>query len=126
MEKEFKASIEMFAEMFNTEQASGLLDNMFPEVPQGYKKGEIMTVGELKNLPDGSVIHLYYWEEDEDEEEYVSYNDFTVFERRDGNPAHFCTKANMPIPVEEYEDEEKIENLENCDTYFTICKAEKI
>jgi len=84
----------------------------------GYKKGKVLTVGELKSLPENSVIHLYYIDDDNN----LRKNDFVTFCGYDGND-ELCTTDGFTMPVDGCKEDELIEDFDNCGWTFTVCEA---
>lgn len=86
---------------------------------KGYKKGELLTVGELKALPVGSVIHLWY----EKPVNEIRCNQFVTIDEFDGiNPS---AGYGYSMPIDGHEDSEPIDMFDNCGWTFTVHKAIK-
>lgn len=95
-----------------------ILYNMSQKSMEVYKKGKVLTVGELKLLPENSIIHLWY----QDEDNNLRNNDFVSFYGYTGDDELF-TNDGYPMPLNGHEDDELIENFDNCGWKFTVCEA---
>lgn len=80
--------------------------------------GKILTWSELKALPEGSVIHIKYLDEDGE----VSEDDFHYL-GKDEEMREWNAGGSFPFPVDELKDEDPIENIDNCGHAFTIRAA---
>ena len=108
----------MFENIVGEESASKILSNMFPKPIKGYKKGRILTVGELKLLPRNSIIHLWY----KDDDNHLRKNGFVTFCGYDGDD-ELCTTDGFTMPIDGHTDNELIERFDNCGWNFTVCEA---
>ena len=118
MSKILKKTESLLKNIVSEDIADAILSNMFLEPIKGYKKGKVLTVGELKSLPKNSVIHLWY----KDECNHLRNNDFVVFCGYDGSD-ELCTTDGFTMPIEGHSDEELIKNFDNSDWTFTVCEA---
>jgi hypothetical protein len=85
---------------------------------KGYVKGDVMTVGEAKQLKEGDLIHLKYRNEDG----RLTFNDIDAVLFTDNNEV--CTKGMYPFPIKEWwEDTMLLENADNSGHTFTISKV---
>ncbi len=117
--KKYKTSIkENLTKVVDKETANDILSNMFPKPIEGYKKGKILTVRELKSLPKNSVIHLWY----KDEDNSLRNNGFVKFCGYDGDD-ELCTTDGFTMPIDGHKEDEQIEKFDNCGWKFTVCEA---
>lgn len=87
---------------------------------KGYVKGEIMTLKELKALPNRSVIHLKYTDEDGGLRE----NGFQILEKDDSED--WTTEEGYSIPLNNIKNQSvKIQDIDNSGWTFTIRHAIK-
>jgi hypothetical protein len=95
-----------------------ILSNMFPKPITNYKKGKLLTVGELKKLPSNSVIFLWYV----DEHEVLRKNGFESIHEYDGSD-EICTIGGYAIPINGHVDNELISYFDNCGWTFSVYQA---
>ena len=92
----------------------------FPEPIINYKAGKVLTFRELKELPEGTIIHINYVDEDNELRE-------DGFQKLSKCSDEEYSGGGFPIPMDEHEnDDELIEGRDNCDWTFTIREAIKI
>ena len=116
-----EASYDILKDIVGAGDASEIMKNMSPEPIAGYKKGKILTVGELKKLPANTIIHLWY----EDEDGQLRNDDFVKLDGyKDGDDEVFAGGWSMPI--EGCSDNELVECLDNSGWEFTVREAIKI
>lgn len=113
MKKEIK---NMLGNILDPETADSIFNNMFPEPITGYKKGKIYTFGELKNLPDDTIVHIYYTDEDGE----LRADDFLELGKFDEDEYY---AGAFPFPVKGLTNDTLMENLNNSDWTFTIREA---
>lgn len=99
-----------------TEQESIEILNTMISVPiSNYTKGKILTVGEIKKLPNETIIHIWY----EDEHGVLREDGFDRLYEYDGND-EMITYGGYTIPLEHHKNSELIENFDNCGWTFTV------
>tara|TARA_R110000772_G_scaffold95789_1_gene194134 strand:- start:6769 stop:7125 length:357 start_codon:yes stop_codon:yes gene_type:complete len=111
----------MLGNLMSEEDANEVMSNMFPDPLNGYEKGDVLTVGELKALPQGTVIHLWY----EHSDGSLRNDDFVTFAGYDGIDDELCADA-FPMPVHNLTDDTPMKYLDNCGWTFTVCGANKV
>jgi hypothetical protein len=101
------------------EKSDEILSNMFfsESSEEDYVKGRVLTVGELKSLPEGSVIHLWYIDEDR----HLRSDDFLTL--LGVNCDDMCTDCGFYIPLGGHSDDELVERFDNCGWTFTVREA---
>ena len=110
----------MLGKLVDEETASKIINNMFPEPIKGYKKGNVLTYGELKTLPEKSIIHILYYDEDNELRE----NDFKKLIKFDDK--EYGTTDGYSFPnIELLKDDDLIENIDNSGWTYTIREAIK-
>jgi hypothetical protein len=93
----------------------------FPEPIVNYKPGDILTFKQVKELPEGTIIHILYFDEDDNERE----DGFQKLSK-DEDCEEYSAGA-FPFPMNEHEDDgDLIENADNSGWTFTIREAIKI
>lgn len=80
-----------------------------------FNEGGILTVGKLKNLPSGTVIHLLCV----DENNFIRVNSFLLFNGYDGND-ELTTNGGFTMPMHGHKNDELIEDFDNCGWEFTV------
>lgn len=118
MSKILKKTESLLNNIVSEDIADAILSNMFPEPIKGYKKWKVLTVGELKSLPQNSIIHLWY----KDDCDCLRNNDFVVFCGYDGDD-ELSTTDGFSMPIGGHADDELIKNFDNTDWTFTVCEA---
>lgn len=84
----------------------------------GYEKGEIMMVGEAKQLKKGDLIHCKYVDEDGK----LRFNDIDEIDSNENG--EICTKGMYTFPIEDYwEDSRFLKDMDNSGWTFTISKV---
>jgi hypothetical protein len=117
MKKEIKNNL---TNLVGEKTSDKILDDMFPPEVTGYKKGKILTLGQLKALPNNSIIHVYYIDEDD----HVRANEFLKYVS-DGAD-FYGTSDGFCFPFDNNEkDNTLIEKIDNCGWTFTIREAIK-
>lgn len=117
LKKEIKKSLK---NVVGEDLAKKIFEANFPKPIVNYKAEKILTFKELKELPEDTVIHIYYTDEDGNERE----NGFQKLSKYDEK--EFSAGA-FPFPMNKHEsDDELIENAENSDWNFTIREAIKV
>ena len=112
MDKYFNEIKNNLNSILDENTASNLLNAMFPKRLTDYGVGEILTIGELKKMPKGSVIYLWYDGE----------IGFVVLDHYSGGN-EIATQCGYPMPIGKYSDDTLIEMLDNLDCYFTVREA---
>lgn len=79
------------------------------------KKGNILTVGQLKLMPKNSIIHLLYIDNDGQ----LRNNGFVKFSGYDGND-ELCTICGFTMPINGLKDNDLLENINNSGWRFTV------
>lgn len=92
--------------------------NFGPNPHDSFMPGKILTWSELKALPEGTIIHILYKDEDGE----VSEDDFHPL-GKDEDMEEWNAGGSFPFPVDELKDEDRIENIDNCGHAFTIREA---
>jgi hypothetical protein len=99
-------------------EASTIIGNMFPPKIKGYTKGKILTVGELKKLPKGSILHIWYIDEDR----HLREDDFLIFDGFEDDD--FEPTANgFSMPIDNLTDDDLLDHIDNCGWTFTVSEA---
>ncbi|MCK9446274.1 hypothetical protein M0Q50_05220 [bacterium] len=88
---------------------------------KNYKKGKILNLGELKSLPENSIVHLKYY----DEYDHIRINDFVIFCGYKGSD-EFHFKGGWSIPTQILSDTDLLKNIDNSDWNYTISEAIKL
>lgn len=92
--------------------------NFGPNPHDSFMPGKILTFAELKALPEGTVIHILYKDEDGE----VSEDDFHPL-GKDDEMQEWNAGGSFPFPVDELKDEDLIQDIDNCGHSFTIREA---
>jgi cobyric acid synthase len=93
----------------------------FPEPIKNYKAGNILTFKQIKELPEGTIIHINYFDEDDNERE----DGFQKLSK-DEECEEYSAGA-FPFPTNEHDDDnDLIENADNSGWTFTIREAIKV
>ena len=103
------------------EQANSIMNNLtYKPNFKDYKKGEVMTVGEAKQLKEGDLIHLKYY----NDEGRLTFNNIDAILDNCGD--EICTKGMYPFPIKDYwEDSMLLEDADNSGYTFTVSKVIK-
>ena len=109
----------MLGGLVTPEQAKSIMSNLtYKPNFKGYVKGDVMTVGEAKQLKEGDLIHLKF----NDEDGKLRFNDIDVVLFNENNEV--CTKGMYPFPIEDYwEDTMLLKNADSSGWTFTISKV---
>lgn len=107
----------MLGKILPEEKANDIFEANFPKPIKGYKPGKILSFKELKELPEGSIIHIYYLNEDGE----VSEDGFHPLNKH--SEEEWCAGGAHPFPVDKLQDDTLIKNIDNCDWLFTIREA---
>ena len=113
MKKEIK---EMLTGIVGEDLGQQIFDANFPEPLDGYMPGNILTFAELKALPEGTVIHVLYFDEDGEERE----DGFQTLSK--GSDSEWSAGA-FPFPIDELKDDQLIEKCDNSGWTFTLRAA---
>lgn len=103
--------------LVGAETANEIFKNMFPPKINGYKKGKPLTVGQLKAIKKGIIVHVKYWNEDN----RISVNDFLTMNESSSEEA--STTDGYPFPLKGHTDEEEIIRFDNCGHSFSVSEA---
>lgn len=110
----------MLGNIVGEELGQKIFEANFPEPIVNYKPGDILSFKQIKELPEKTIVHIFYLDEDgelrEDgfQELYKSSED------------EFSAGA-FPFPMDEHKDDsELIEKRDNCGWKFTIREAIRI
>lgn len=117
LKKEIKKSL---TKIVGEDLGNKIFEANFPKPIINYKSGKILTFKELKELPEDTVIHIYYTDEDGNERE----NGFQKLSKYDEE--EFSAGA-FPFPMNKHEsDDELIKDAENSGWNFTIREAIRV
>lgn len=117
LKKEIKKSL---TNLVGEDLGKKIFEANFPKPIINYRSGKILTFKELKELPDDTVIHIYYTDEDDN----VREDGFQKLSKEDKD--EFCG-GGFTIPMTKHEsDDDLIENAENSGWHFTIREAIKV
>lgn len=115
--KLLEESQSMLQNIVGADEAASIMENMFPKPISGYKKGNLLTVGQLKNLPENSIIHLWY----KDDDGSIRENGFKKILSYEDECS--ITTDGYSMPLENHSDDELIERFDNSGWKFTVCEA---
>lgn len=99
--------------------AKNIFEANFPEPIRNYKPGKILTFKQLKALPEGTIIHIYYLDEDGNLRE----DGFQKLHKGSGDE---WGAGAFPFPIEDLKDEDLLEDCDNSGWTFTIREATKL
>ena len=110
---------DMMKNILTPEQANSIMSNLtYKPNFKGYEKGDVMTVGEAKQLKEGDLIHLKYY----NDEGELDFNDIDEILDNSGN--EICTKGMYPFPINDYWDDSMLlKNADNSGYSFTVSKV---
>lgn len=114
--KEIKS---MLNNIVGEDLAKNIFESTFPEPIKNYKAGKILTFKELKELPKGSVIHIYYLDEDGELRE-------DGFQKLSKDSEDEWSAGAYPFPVEGLQDDDELKDCDNSGWTFTIREAIKV
>lgn len=120
MKKEIKEDLK---QLFSNEIVKEVFNqNILSHSLIGYKKGKMLTFGELKELPEDTILNVVY----KDENYQITSSIFDRFDKCDYDismGSEYWSIGSYPIPLENLVDEQIIENIRNCNDYFTVYEA---
>lgn len=120
-EQSMKDSLDsMLNGLVGEEDTKNILDNMFSDPIEDYRIGNLISVKELKELPENAVIHLHYLDLDGQ----LRCNEFVKLFKNDDDGYRFTTDG-YTLPLKGHSDDELIKDFDNSDWTFTIRKAIK-
>jgi len=111
--KEIKS---MLGNIVGEDLAKDIFEANFPEPIEGYLPGSILTLAELRALPDGTVIHIHYIDEDGNERE-------DGFQKLSKYSDDEWSAGAFPFPIDEIKEDELIDRCDNSGWTFTIRMA---
>lgn len=115
--KEIKS---MLNNIVGDELSQQIFEANFPEPIVNYKPGNILSFKQIKDLPEKTIIHIYYLDEDGELRE-------DGFQELYKSSADEFSAGAFPFPMNEHKDDnELIENRDNSGWTFTIREAIKI
>ena len=118
LKKEIKKSL---TKIVGEDLGNKIFEANFPKPIVNYKSGKILTFKEIRELPEGTVIHIYYTDEDD----HLRENGFQKL-HKDKSGEEFSAGA-FPFPMNKHEsDDELIKDAENSGWHFTIREAIKV
>ena len=113
---------DMLGELMSEEDASQVFNNLFggntSDDNEDYKLGDYITVSELKELEDNSVIHLWYIDDDGE-----LRNDGLVYIYAFDGEEEMVTKDGFPLPLDGHDGSEQIKKFDNSGWTFSIRKV---
>lgn len=116
--EEYKKEIKnMLGKILPEETAEQIFEANFPKPIKGYKPGKILNFKELKELSEGSIIHIYYLDDDGE----VSEDGFHPLNKH--SEEEWSAGSVHPFPINKLKDDTLIQNIDNCDWSFTIREA---
>lgn len=89
----------------------------FLKSQEDYIRGKVLTLGELKQIPNEGVIHIYYVDEDDN----LRANEFKYL-YKDKDNKEFSAE-DYPFPVKKLSDDSLLDNVYNSGWHFTIREA---
>ena len=111
--KEIKS---MLDNIVGEDLAKQIFEANFPEPIDGYLPGRILTLAELRELPDGTVIHIRYLDEDGNERE-------DGFQKLSKDDSEEWSAGAFPFPIRNLKEDELIDRCDNSGWEFTIRMA---
>ena len=96
-------------------------NNILSHSLTGYKKGKILTFGELKMLPNGTILNIVY--KDEYSNKSSTFDKLYKGEPGEESTKEWCVGGSYPFPIDELKDDTLIKDIPNCDEFFTIYEA---
>lgn len=107
----------MLGKILPEDKAEQIFEANFPMTIKGYKPGKILTFKELKELQEGSIIHIYYLDDDGE----VSEDGFYPLNKH--SDVEWYAGGVHPFPIDKLQDDMLIKQIDNCDWSFTIREA---
>jgi len=117
LKKEIKS---MLGNIVGEELGKEIFEANFPEPIINYKAGNILTFKQIKELPEDTVIHILYYDEDDNLRE----DGFQKLSK-DEDGEEWSAGA-FPFPTKRLKDDELIDRCDNSDWTFTIREAIKV
>lgn len=111
-----QASADMLTSIVGEEQGKAIMEATFPKQADGWMPGEVLTFGQLKQVPEGSILHIRYLDDDDEERE----DGFFKFSKTSED--EYCIGA-YPFPVRGLTDDQELRNIDNSGWSFTIRAA---
>ena len=105
----------MLGNVLGEELGDEIFDANFPDPIEGYLPGDVLTFKQLKEMPEGTIVHILYTEDDD-----VRTDDFYPLHK--GSDDEWGAGP-CPFPIDELEDDTLIRKIDNCDHFFTIRAA---
>lgn len=111
-----KAIKGMLNNIVGEELGEKIFEANFPKPIEGYMPGEILTLAELRVLPEDTVIHIHYLDEDGEERE-------DGFQKLSKDSETEWSAGAFPFPIDELKEEDELRKCDNGGWTFTIREA---
>jgi len=106
----------MLTDIVGEDLGQQIFEANFPKPIDGYMPGKILTFAELKQLPEGAVIHIHYLDEDGEERE-------DGFQKLSKHSDDEWSGGAFPFPIDELKDDTLLDRFDNSGWTFTIREA---
>jgi len=117
LKKEIKS---MLGNIVGEELGKEIFEANFPEPIINYKPGNILTFKQLKELQEDTIIHILYYDEDDNLRE-DGFQELSKYSDEEFSAGAF------PFPMDDHDDDnELIEKRDNSGWTFTIREAIKV
>lgn len=111
-----KAINNMLTDIVGEDLGQKIFEANFPDEITGYKPGKVLTLGELRLIPVGTIIHIYYTDEDGELRE-------NGFQKLSKDSEEEWSAGAFPFPIDELTDDQELKDCDNSGWTFTIREA---